>query len=103
MPGEVFILESLTLRFDGGTYEPDRDHPRLSRQHLLVWNLMADGAWRTLREISDATGCPEASVSARLRDMRKWRFGGHTVNREYASDGLHRYQLVPHDFYASRV
>jgi predicted transcriptional regulator len=45
------------------------------RQARRVIGCMADGAWRTLAEISAATGDPEASVSARLRDMRKagWR------------------------------
>jgi hypothetical protein len=60
--------------------------------------LMLDGRWRTLRQISDATGSPEASVSARLRDMRKPRFGLSTVERErMGDDGLHRYRLLASD------
>jgi hypothetical protein len=61
---------------------------------------MLDGRWRTLRQISDATGSPEASVSARLRDMRKPRFGASTVDRERMGDpdgGLHRYRLLASD------
>jgi hypothetical protein len=43
--------------------------------------LMLDGMLRTLAEISQAVGAPEASVSARLRDLRKAQYGGYTVNR----------------------
>ena len=59
------------LDFDGSTYKPDRDSQRLNAQGLRVWKLMSDQGWRTLKEISAATGDPEASVSARLRDFRK--------------------------------
>ena len=54
---------------------------------------MADGQWRTLKEIAAATGAPEASVSARLRDLRNERFGGYAVEREYIGDGLWRYRV----------
>jgi DNA-binding transcriptional regulator GbsR (MarR family) len=46
-----------------------------------VYRLMQDGQARTLQEISVATGASEASVSARLRDLRKAQFGGFTVSR----------------------
>jgi len=58
---------------------------------------MRDGEWRTLGEISEATGHPEASVSARLRDFRKPRFGGHTVNRrrgKWVGGSWWEYQLL---------
>lgn len=55
----------------GATYVPSLDRERLGDQFLRVWDLMIDGHWRSLRQISDATGDPEASVSARLRDVRK--------------------------------
>jgi hypothetical protein len=42
---------------------------------------MIDGQWRTLAEISAVIRCPEASVSARLRDLRKNKFGGYLVER----------------------
>lgn len=53
----------------GDTYEPRRDKARLNRQYLRVWTLMSDGKARTLREIEDATGDPQASISARLREI----------------------------------
>jgi len=83
------------LRFDGTTFEPERDAVRLTRQWWDVWRVMSDGEWRTLRELAAATGHPEPSVSARLRDFRKARFGGHDVERDYLADGLWRYRLTP--------
>lgn len=80
--------------FDGETYEPARDETRLNVQLRAVRDLMADGKWRTLERIATATGHPEASVSARLRDLRKPRFGGHTVERRYVGDGLWEYRLA---------
>ena len=79
--------------FDGRTYEPKRDGARLGEQMQAVKALMSDGAWRTLGEIAAATGHPEASVSARLRDLRKPRWGSHTIDREYVGSGLWRYRM----------
>ena len=79
--------EQQLLVFDGQTYDHKQDSPRLTTQYRAVFSLMLDGVWRTLREISDATGFPEASVSARLRDMRKKRFGEHTVNHRRREEG----------------
>ena len=84
------------LRFSGATYDAAQDQARLSSEYWRVFGLMADGRWRTLQEISAVTGAPEAAVSARLRDCRKRRFGGHTVLAERipAACGLWRYRLI---------
>lgn len=79
---------------DGSTYDHARDGARLAGQHARVLAFMRDGKWRTLAEISVYTRDPESSVSARLRDLRKPKFGGHTVEREYVQSGLHRYRVV---------
>ena len=73
--------------YDGESYRPELDRHRLSAQHRRVWAIMRDGQYRTLREIASITGDPEASVSARLRDFRKPRFGGHWVARRRRGDG----------------
>ena len=78
--------------FQGKTFDEDRDGKRLSVQLVKVRRLMADGLWRTLAEIAEATGAPEASVSARLRDMRKPGGGGYIVEREFVHRGLFRYR-----------
>ena len=80
--------------FDGETYDADRDHDRLGRQLRDVRDLMSDGEWRTLMDIEYRLGYPEASISARLRDLRKPRFGGYTVERRYAGGGLWKYRLT---------
>jgi len=79
----------------GKTFDPTRDGPRLARQHRLVLSVMSDGQWHTLREIADMSGCPEASVSARLRDLRRPGYGLHTVERRRVAggDGLHEYRV----------
>jgi hypothetical protein len=82
------------LRFDGDDYQPPRDNPRLTKQYMRVFEYMKDAQWRTLRDIADTTGDPEASVSAQHRHMRKERFGGHRVEKEYSANGLYYYQLI---------
>lgn len=82
---------------DGDTYEPEHDGLRLGAQASAVFGLMVDGRWRTLGEIVVAIGSgSEAGVSARLRDFRKQKFGGHVVNRRrrgVESVGCFEYQL----------
>ncbi len=80
-------------RFDG----PDitkADTERLSGQLNRVLELMSDGHWRTLRSISDSCVASEASVSARLRDLRKPRFGSYSVERRRVADGLWEYRVL---------
>ena len=80
--------------FDGDSYNLDRDGARLSRQLDRVRTLMADSQWRTLSQIADEVYASEASVSARLRDLRKPRFGSATVERQYVRRGLWRYRVL---------
>lgn len=80
--------------FDGKTFEPAKDRVRLTGQYARVFGLMKDGEWRTLANIAAVTLASEAAISARLRDMRKPRFGGHTVLRQRVSAGLWRYRVV---------
>ena len=86
------------MRFDGATFDLDRDGLRLNAQlkRVVAAMMMASG-WITLRQLSDATGDPEASCSARLRDCRKARFGlteHFRVERQYLARGQFCYRLV---------
>lgn len=81
-------------RRDGETFDQERDGQRLNRQHRAVFDLMRDGKTRTLCQIAAATGYPEASISARLRDFRKPQFGSHTVTRMHHLDGIWLYTLI---------
>jgi hypothetical protein len=79
--------------FDGETYVPELDRTRLKAQLIRIRELMRDGRKRTLAEIAQITGDPESSVSARLRDLRKIKFGMWTVTRSRRVGGLWEYQL----------
>ena len=84
------------IDFDGLTYDPEFDAERLGKQAKEVFELMSDGQWRTLDEIFAVTGYPPASISARLRDFRKEKFGGHIVERRARGlrhNGLFEYKL----------
>jgi hypothetical protein len=85
--------------FDGDTYSSELDGPRLSRQLAAVLALMSDGEWRTLATITDAVGGSQAGISARLRDLRKPRYGARVVERRRDKffPGLYRYRLVPEE------
>lgn len=85
-------MQQLEL-FNGEDYDPLRDNSRLSAQLNRIKNLMFDGKSRTLREIAEITGDPEASISAQLRHLRKERFGAHTVNKKYLGSGLYTYAV----------
>lgn len=80
--------------FDGETYEHERDVIRLGEQMKRVFNAMTDGEWHTLGQLSETAFAPEASVSARIRDLRKERFGHHIVESRFITKGLWKYRLV---------
>jgi len=87
----------VTPRFNGDVYNRSFDDKRLTGQLKRIFDLMADGQWRTLEEISQITGDPPASISAQLRHLRKKRFGSHTVNKRPRGDrrkGLWEYKLI---------
>lgn len=78
---------------DGESFDRARDGERLNGQAADVFNYMKHGQWRTLADIARNTGHPEASVSARLRDMKKEKFGGFTVEKRYIANGLWQYRI----------
>jgi hypothetical protein len=94
---DLFSWAASRPTFDGATYDPDFDETRLTGQLGRVYACMKDGRWRTLGEVEDATGDPQASISARLRDFRKARCGSHEVDRRRrgpSEDGLWEYRLI---------
>lgn len=64
--------------------------PRLKRLLDRVQDVTADGAWHTLAELASRCQGAEASISARLRDLRKM---GYTVESEHVRDGLYKYRV----------
>lgn len=86
--------------FDGETFDAEHDLSRLGRQLDRVKAALerAKGKWLTLAEISERTKDPQASISARIRDLRKEKFGGYEVERRRRGDpklGLWEYRIKP--------
>lgn len=89
------------IKFGGTTYVPIHDEKRLQSQLERIKRLMSDNQWRTLTEIQKAIQLDqyvsETSISARLRDLRKKKFGGYTLDsrrRGEASRGLFEYRVT---------
>lgn len=82
------------LHFDGFTYSPKHDGERLGKQLLAVRALLSTGRWFTLAELAEQAGGSEAGCSARIRDLRKNRFGGHVIERRRRTQGTWEYRLV---------
>lgn len=82
-------MEQLKLpdaHFDGETYVPEFDHDRLKGQMLRVYKLLSffgkgHQLWLSLADLERGTGDPQASISARIRDLRKAKFGSHNVHK----------------------
>ena len=88
-------MSQLVIDFDGQTYNRERDNERLSSQLNRVRDFMLScNDWMTLRIISIYLEYPESSVSARLRDLRKEKFGGYNVQRRYVDNGLYEYKVT---------
>lgn len=70
------------------------DKRRLARQasRVLAYFLSRAGEWVTLADIHHATGAPEASASARIRDLRA---AGYDMQRKPGTNGLHFYRMAP--------
>lgn len=99
-PSLPFAVPDDAPDFDGETYDPETDHIRLGKQALRVWKCVRDSVWRTFAEIEHEIGAtPHPSISARLRDFRKPKFGSHTVESRLRNPdlmpGLWEYRVVP--------
>lgn len=88
-------MTQATLNFDGPTYDPALDGERLGTQLDRVRDMLLGhrGEWFTLAELQRAAGGSEAGVSARVRDLRKVRNGGHNVLRRRRSEGTWEYSI----------
>ena len=82
------------LKFDGSDYVHERDSHRLTGQLKRIYVELQSGEWFTLNQLADITGDPQASISAQLRNLRKERFGSHTIEKLHLSNGLYNYRLV---------
>jgi len=90
--------------FDGRTYDPALDHDRLSKQLGRVYEVLKSHGWWTLQEIQwrckkmgpYTKHDSEAWILARIRDLRKHKFGNYVVERKRLQIcGLWAYRLLP--------
>lgn len=83
---------------DGWTFNPSKDHKRLTTAMDRVMALMSDGQERTLSEIARLAKTSEAGASARLRDIRKAKFravyGHWNMIAKRLHDGQWGYRLA---------
>lgn len=84
-------MTQASFQFSGPTLT-QADTKRLGDQLERVRAVMADSQWRTLPELSRLARGSEASVSARLRQLRSM---GHQVDRRRVpeANGLFEYRV----------
>lgn len=93
-PLQSTLIDSATMPIFGEAVTP-QDAEAITAQQDQVEAIMHDGYWHTLPEIVKELRrkfgrvCGEASVSARIRAMRK---RGYTVTRERTRAGSNLYQ-----------
>jgi hypothetical protein len=71
---------------DGVTGQPPFNQVTGETQLDRVLGVLQDYSWHPLGEIAFRTGDTTASVSARIRDLRKLRFGNHIIDRRRLPD-----------------
>jgi hypothetical protein len=89
--------------FDGETYDPITDYERLSQQLKDVWDVLTRNTerWWTITGLCETIQeekrryHSEAGISARLRDLRKPKYGRYVVERKSLGGGLFAYRLDP--------
>jgi len=80
--------------FDGKTYDAGHDRERLRTLLGRVTVKMSSGHWWTITQLARICGGSEAGVSARIRDLRKPKFGGYQIERRRVAGGLWQYRMV---------
>ena len=90
----LFTPSEPIRKFDGKTYNKERDETRLTGQLGKVFAAMKDGKWHSLSWLAQMAEGSESGVSARLRDLRKDKFGKHTVERQNIDSGYWMYRLI---------
>jgi hypothetical protein len=82
----------MSAQFDGVTYSEELDGPRLSSQLERVRRLLSDGRWRSIAAVARICGGSESGISARIRDLRKPKFGSLLIERKRIEGGLWFYR-----------
>ncbi len=68
------------------------------KRNEAVWDVMSDGGWHTIGEVSERTGFEASSVSSQIRDYRKQEYGSFIVERRKTGFmglmGAYEYRIV---------
>ena len=82
------------MNFDGETYDKEIDGERMTTQLELVRDIMSDQRWHRNLEVANKVGCTESGAAARIRDLRKEKFGSWEIVRRRVAhgNGLHEYR-----------
>jgi hypothetical protein len=81
-----FFSSNLPAPTGRGGHKPKSQLQRVAK-------LMADGRWRSLHRIHCSCGGTEASISARIRDLRKPACGRYKIERAWRG-GQWEYRMV---------
>lgn len=65
----------------------------MPKQMQRVYDAMKDKRWRTLWQIEALTGDPQASISARLRDLKKLGYSIKKRKRDNPYLGVFEYRM----------
>ena len=68
--------------------------PSLAAQRERVASIMRRGDWVTLDDLAAAIDAPVQSISARVRDLRKPRYGSYTIARRHLGRRVFAYRMV---------
>ena len=68
---------------------PDPNIPAVER----VMAVLRDGEWHSTRQISMLTGLKQTTAQARVRDLRKEKFGSHQIDSRVGKSGIADYRL----------
>jgi len=90
------MLKRLMKIFTRSNYVgPDQfTGPKARTRKEVIFEIMSDGKWRTLKAIRKQTIYLDSSISSQLRDFRKDKFGGHTLEKRHLGDMLWEYKLI---------
>ena len=82
------------MNFDGETYDEELDGERMTTQLELVREIMSDQGWHRILEVANRVDCSESGAAARIRDLRKEKFGSWEIVRRRVAhgNGLHEYR-----------
>lgn len=82
------------MKQDRAAYDPEADKDRRRKQLGRVYSVLRDGLWHGLPELTERAGGLATSVSARIRDLRKPKFGGREIQARCFGRNVWKYRMA---------